>query len=140
MKDAGDKISIIFPFKLKFFSLLIERDKSVTKFYNNTIYQHLLFSDQFSPQSLNLYLSPEFFNNGDVSLYFAEIIKRRNPLYFVSMIVYPLGKKHEVDNYNLDSEMYGKLFGLIRNLKQNESIKVLAFSINGPNKIVVPPE
>lgn len=130
-----------FPRKLKFYSLFIEKTYSDTKNFKGFIYEHFLFSKYFTVESLNIYLTPSFFSNEKVCRYFSEIVKKTNPLYFLSLLIYPIDKNKElVENFNLDSKMYGVLLDLIESACENESIKVLALSIKEHYKILIPPE
>lgn len=131
-----------FPHMQNFYSLNIEKDYTQTKYFKAYNYQHLLFNDDLKPDSLNLFLTPLFFSNKSIIIYFTEIIKRTNPLYFLSLVVNSinLNSSLKTENFNLDCQMYSNLNWILTSVLANESLKVLAFSIYGNNKIVVPPE
>ena len=129
------------PSKIKFYSLFIEKDYSVTKHYHDLLYEHLLFDSKFLFEGINIYMTSLFFSSERVEVYFREILKRVKPLFYVSLIINStdINNKKE-ENFNLNPQMYGTFINLMKSINENETIKFFALSIEGFNKIVAPPE
>ena len=131
-------------FKLKFYNLYIERENNITKYFDFIHYEHILYSEKFELEALNVYLTPSFFASGKVISYTSEIILRK-PIQYLSLILNAIDTKSKegikkLDNLNLDPKMYGDLKELLESTSKNKTMKIFLFGIDGENKIIVPPE
>ena len=135
---------IYFPRKQKVMTFYLEKHFPITRYYKSSIYEHFLFSEEFKPESLNVYFTPLLFKYDIMIDILSEIIRNKS-LYFLNVIVHSVQnndteRNNYLDSFNFDNNMYGKLLQLLNSAKENKSLKVLSLSMSKPFKIVMPPE
>lgn len=144
-----ESIEVNFPRKQRVFCFFLEKEYSITRYYKLQIYHHLLFSKEIKYDSIHVYLTPMLFSNDDIAQWIINILRYRQPLNFVSLIIHPIifdtkrsggTNSRFIDPYNLDISSFCVMMRMLESIEENNSIKLLALSMTNFSKISIPPE
>lgn len=136
----------LLPKKQKVFNLYLDKHFNETKYYKSSIYDHILFSDEFKPESINIICTPLLLKYTTLIDMICENIKHSERLYFLNVLIHPaesnkLNIVSYIENFNFDPLMYGILCKILyATLKNINCISFFSLSISNSCKIVMPPE